>query len=129
MGCSRSFIPSHRLHHLIISIVFLLISSSSQLRFTAEGRTIFKLVGHSQAVEEEKEILRGQTGSSPPRCERRCSSCAQCEAIQVPTIPQIKTGSNNPSSTSTIAYSRGDDGSNYKPMSWKCKCGNSIFNP
>ncbi|CAI0464227.1 unnamed protein product [Linum tenue] len=23
----------------------------------------------------------------------------------------------------------GEDYSNYKPMSWKCKCGNSIFNP
>ncbi|CAI0464228.1 unnamed protein product [Linum tenue] len=34
------------------------------------------------------------------------------------------------SSRFSVAYtSRGEDYSNYKPMSWKCKCGNSIFNP
>uniref|UniRef100_A0A5B7BI60 Epidermal patterning factor-like protein n=1 Tax=Davidia involucrata TaxID=16924 RepID=A0A5B7BI60_DAVIN len=131
MGRSHNFICSHRLHHVTISIIFLLISSSIQLRYTAEGRTIFRHVGHSdsQTAEEEKVILRAQIGSRPPRCERRCSSCGHCEAIQVPTNPQMKTGSSNSSSTSTIAYSRGDDNSNYKPMSWKCKCGNSIFNP
>lgn len=81
--------------------------------------------------QEEKAMLRAQIGSRPPKCERRCSSCGPCEAIQVPTNPQTKFGGKNSSlSIPTIEYARGgDDSSNYKPMSWKCKCGNSIFNP
>ncbi|CAH9110760.1 unnamed protein product [Cuscuta epithymum] len=82
-------------------------------------------------------------GSRPPRCQRRCVSCQECEAIQVPTNPQnskhgIKTLISSSSSRAGAARaarttsSRGDDdsySSNYKPMSWKCKCGNVIFNP
>ncbi|XP_008237007.1 PREDICTED: EPIDERMAL PATTERNING FACTOR-like protein 2 [Prunus mume] len=123
------------LHHHTISLLFLLILSSAQLtqlRFMAEGRAIHNRVGISQAGNEEKKVIvRGQIGSRPPRCERRCSSCGHCEAIQVPANPQVKSGNKNSSSVaSTIAYARGDENSsNYKPMSWKCKCGNSIFNP
>ncbi|KAM0062862.1 putative EPIDERMAL PATTERNING FACTOR-like protein [Helianthus debilis subsp. tardiflorus] len=83
-------------------------------------------------VEVEKMILRGQIGSRPPRCERKCGSCGHCEAIQVPTTPQIKAaidGVKNPTVGATEAYARGDYSSNYKPMSWKCKCGSYIFNP
>lgn len=87
----------------------------------AAGRPIMKQIGYAKI------------GSKPPRCERRCNSCGHCEAIQVPTNPQYnKVGKNNNSPESTrIAYSRGggDDYSNYKPMSWKCKCGDLIFNP
>ncbi|KAK2981238.1 hypothetical protein RJ640_030627 [Escallonia rubra] len=98
------------------------------------GRTMVKVkpVAPSQAVVmEERMILRPQIGSRPPRCERRCGSCGHCQAIQVPTNPQTKAGSRNSTTVSTITYSTNTDGSysNYKPMSWKCKCGNFIFNP
>ncbi|CAK9180089.1 unnamed protein product [Ilex paraguariensis] len=95
----------------------------------AGGRTIVKPDSHSQTVNEEKAIVRPQIGSRPPRCEKRCSSCGHCEAIQIPTNPPKKSGNRNSSTVSTIAYAGGDDNSNYKPMSWKCKCGNFIFNP
>ncbi|KAH7847074.1 hypothetical protein Vadar_021530 [Vaccinium darrowii] len=100
----------------------------TQRRFIAEGRPISIPISNFQ---DEKAILRGQIGSRPPKCERRCSSCGPCEAIQVPTNPQTRFGGNNSSSSiPTFEYGRGGDGSsNYKPMSWKCKCGNSIFNP
>lgn len=82
-------------------------------------------------------------GSRPPRCERRCNSCGgePCKAVQVPIVPSNKKvrvrGHNHDrhfhfhatTPTLIIAYSRGDDISNYKPMCWKCKCGNFIFNP
>ncbi|KAL0431439.1 UNVERIFIED_CONTAM: EPIDERMAL PATTERNING FACTOR-like protein 2 [Sesamum radiatum] len=82
--------------------------------------------------EEDKAVLRAQIGSRPPRCDGRCSSCGHCEAIQVPTNPQTGSRAGSRSSSTAvpvIAYARGDDNSNYKPMSWKCKCGNLIFNP
>ncbi|KAL4582070.1 hypothetical protein LXL04_006608 [Taraxacum kok-saghyz] len=129
MGCGHN---PHLLHHLTISLLFLSIPFTTQLRSIAQGRMLVKQATHSQ-VEDEKTILRGQIGSRPPRCERRCGSCGHCEAIQVPTNPQIKTATNgvvnNPTVGVTIAYARGDYSSNYKPMSWKCKCGSFIFNP
>ncbi|KAB2617643.1 EPIDERMAL PATTERNING FACTOR-like protein 2 [Pyrus ussuriensis x Pyrus communis] len=124
-------------HFYSISLVFLLILCPTHFRFCtqmAESREIHNKVAISQTGNEESKVnLRGQVGSRPPRCERRCSSCGHCEAIQVPATPQAnaKPSSKNPSKVvSGIAYARGDENSsNYKPMSWKCKCGSYIFNP
>lgn len=81
--------------------------------------------------EDNKARVRAQIGSRPPKCEGMCSSCGPCEAIQVPNNFQAKPGKRNSSSVvSAIAYARGNEySSNYKPMSWKCKCGTIIFNP
>lgn len=73
-------------------------------------------------------------GSSPPRCERRCSSCKRCEAVQVPISPQQQRARwisrLFADATPRIVNSRGgDDISNYKPMTWKCKCGDLLFSP
>ena len=78
--------------------------------------------GHNNELVKES---KGQIGSRPPRCEGRCRSCGRCEAVQVPVIPQVK----NHGRTRDMPLSRSDDLSNYKPMSWKCKCGNYFFNP
>uniref|UniRef100_A0A7C8YPK5 Epidermal patterning factor-like protein n=1 Tax=Opuntia streptacantha TaxID=393608 RepID=A0A7C8YPK5_OPUST len=74
--------------------------------------------------EEEKVTMIGRMGSRPPRCDGKCRNCGHCEAIQVPT-----TNSVSPIMRSSVAYARGDGYSDYKPMSWKCKCGQSLFNP
>ncbi|KAL8034354.1 hypothetical protein ABFX02_12G023000 [Erythranthe guttata] len=134
-------------HFAISALLFLIFSTSSQFTLftTAQGRRISQITvdnHNSKAVNGEQEdkylpaaamILRAQIGSRPPRCERRCSNCGRCEAIQVPTNPQRKrtTSSRNiPAVVDSMAYARGGgDNSNYKPMSWKCKCGNLIFNP
>ncbi|KAL3526928.1 hypothetical protein ACH5RR_011584 [Cinchona calisaya] len=118
----RQSLKCSTLHHFSISLsIILLVLSSAHLRlFIAEGRPIARTIGNSKI------------GSRPPRCDRKCNSCGHCEAIQVPTNPQIRDGHKNTinsTTVSTISYSRGDDYSNYKPMSWKCKCGDRIFNP
>ncbi|PON71386.1 EPIDERMAL PATTERNING FACTOR-like protein [Trema orientale] len=134
----------------------------------AEGRAISMLIEAAQRgggyMEEESKVVRvvvgmrrgRQIGSRPPRCERRCSACGHCEAVQVPVAPLVlhhqndnrsrtrhdqndisrSRRRNRSSSISSkninnfnVAYSRGDDLSNYKPMSWKCKCGDFLFNP
>ncbi|CAI9766887.1 unnamed protein product [Fraxinus pennsylvanica] len=119
---NHNLISRLRLHHFAISLLILLISSSSHLGiFHAEGRILVQGANNHKTVkEDQKAILMSQIGSRPPQCEKRCSSCAHCEAIQVPT---------NSTTISGIAYNRGDDPPNYKSMSWKCKCGNQIFNP
>ncbi|KAK8919049.1 EPIDERMAL PATTERNING FACTOR-like protein 2 [Platanthera zijinensis] len=64
-------------------------------------------------------------GSRPPQCEKRCLDCVHCEAVQVPATPQQRRAAVR---QFKITNER-DDVSNYKPMDWKCKCGNFIFNP
>ncbi|KAK7251878.1 hypothetical protein RIF29_35464 [Crotalaria pallida] len=126
-------ICGQRLGFISISLLFLIISSWIQQGLVTEGNKYTKqfLSCLLNNVGEDKTILRAQIGSRPPRCERRCRACGHCEAIQVPTNPQMQNGKKINSSNvfSTIAYARGNDNSNYKPMSWKCKCGNLIFNP
>ncbi|KAK2426318.1 hypothetical protein P8452_41007 [Trifolium repens] len=117
-------------HHVItISLFFLIISSLPQKGLVAEGRKTLNQNGVHQTLGDNKVMVRKQIGSRPPRCETRCRFCGHCEAIQVPTNPRALNGKINTSTLSTIAYSRRQDNSNYKPMSWKCKCGNIIFNP
>ncbi|KAH9606159.1 hypothetical protein KSS87_023377, partial [Heliosperma pusillum] len=126
MGSSQNLVFPIKTRHLLISL--LLCFSSS---FFVQGRQI----SESNVVlkgQEEKVIERALIGSSPPRCEGRCRNCGHCEAIQVPIIPQQGFPRNHFIKSiprTQIAYSRGDSLSNYKPMSWKCKCGDTIFNP
>ncbi|KAF3323775.1 EPIDERMAL PATTERNING FACTOR-like protein 2 [Carex littledalei] len=65
-------------------------------------------------------------GSRPPRCEGRCISCGHCEAVQVPIAPQNKL---RRIFHGDQIFSRGDESTNYKPLNWKCKCGDVIINP
>ncbi|KAK7307703.1 hypothetical protein VNO77_41007 [Canavalia gladiata] len=129
MGRHHHFICSQTLGFISISLFFLIISTWTLPGFVTEGRNTPEKNGFYQTVHDDKAMVRAQIGSRPPRCERRCRSCGHCEAIQVPTNPQAQNGKINPSTLSAIAYAGGDGSSNYKPMSWKCKCGNLIFNP
>ncbi|KAK8692442.1 hypothetical protein V6N13_075901 [Hibiscus sabdariffa] len=165
MSSSTNYVCCHRNRQLIVSLLFLLVSSLTQVTFmAAEGRSLSRLLEVAQVsrskshfysclflniqsendriqqccvkqkgIEEEEKpfMMRTLIGSRPPRCERRCSSCPNCEAIQVPVTTLSKSRRTRQFSAAlfSISYSRGDDISNYKPMSWKCKCGNLIYNP
>lgn len=77
-----------------------------------------------QIRENDVLVTRKMIGSRPPRCERKCRNCGHCKAVQVPIAPFLKR-----SHKLYAANSRGDDLANYKPMCWKCQCGDSLFNP
>ncbi|WOG91535.1 hypothetical protein DCAR_0310784 [Daucus carota subsp. sativus] len=94
------------------SMMFLIFLSASSL-------TLLNLM----AQENESTVTRKMIGSRPPRCERKCRNCGHCKAVQVPIAPLRR------SHKLYTAFSRGDDLSDYKPMCWKCQCGNSFFNP
>ncbi|XP_051230495.1 EPIDERMAL PATTERNING FACTOR-like protein 2 [Lolium perenne] len=98
------------------------------------------------AFAEEKSIagIRGMIGSRPPSCAGRCRSCGHCEAVQVPISPQElrkkkkkKKELGLHGSRTSASYGAGgrampssyDDHSNYKPLSWRCKCGRLILSP
>ncbi|XP_020581705.1 EPIDERMAL PATTERNING FACTOR-like protein 2 isoform X2 [Phalaenopsis equestris] len=92
------------------------------------GRPLLKL---SEITREEKggeEIIDGSMiGSRPPLCVGICRACGRCEAVQVPAVPQQRNGGGRVSAAINVI--RGDYSSNYKPLSWKCKCGDLIVNP
>ncbi|GMI82739.1 hypothetical protein HRI_001943200 [Hibiscus trionum] len=132
MSSSTNYVCCHRNRHFIVSLLFLLVSSLTQVTFmAAEGRSLSRLLEKGIEEEEKPFMMRSLIGSRPPRCERRCSSCPNCEAIQVPVTTLSKSRRTLQFSAAffSISYSRGDDISNYKPMSWKCKCGDLIYNP
>ncbi|THU46815.1 hypothetical protein C4D60_Mb09t08870 [Musa balbisiana] len=64
-------------------------------------------------------------GSKPAKCEMKCTKCAHREVVRVPIVPVNRTETREcfRSTASGIDYS-----SNYKPMNWKCKCGDMILN-
>nr|XP_043617988.1 EPIDERMAL PATTERNING FACTOR-like protein 2 [Erigeron canadensis] len=110
-------------------LIFFLILASSHSRFMSQGGSSSKLIDNYTQMERRSLLI----GSRPPRCEKRyCRNCGHCEAVQVPIVPKkfIRITQQALSTTSkSLYYSRGDDISNYKPMCWKCKCGDLIFNP
>nr|XP_017241104.1 PREDICTED: EPIDERMAL PATTERNING FACTOR-like protein 2 [Daucus carota subsp. sativus] len=105
-------------------LIFLSASSLTLLNLMAQGRVIHNHIDLSQINgENESTVTRKMIGSRPPRCERKCRNCGHCKAVQVPIAPLRR------SHKLYTAFSRGDDLSDYKPMCWKCQCGNSFFNP
>jgi hypothetical protein len=67
-----------------------------------------------------------QIGSHPPSCQNKCNMCNPCDAVQMPT----------PQGHQSLAHFLPHGGAqfetqqtNYNPESWKCKCGDSFFNP
>ncbi|KAJ7965904.1 EPIDERMAL PATTERNING FACTOR-like protein 2 [Quillaja saponaria] len=133
MGSSQNCNCCQKYRHTVIYLLILFASTSSltQVRFFAEGRAISKVIEAAQKSMREQRVAavsRIQIGSRPPRCERRCSACEHCEAVQVPVAPQVHFDRRE-RDIPTIAYSGGNDYSNYKPISWKCKCGDLFFNP
>ncbi|KAK4434285.1 EPIDERMAL PATTERNING FACTOR-like protein 2 [Sesamum alatum] len=114
----------------LLAFAFLFLSASPSVPFLAQGRQLSKLSAATVKTRRNEEMravkMRLMIGSRPPRCEERCKSCGQCEAVQVPIAPTSKKTTHF---HANIAYSRGDDISSYKPMCWKCKCGDFFFNP
>ncbi|KAJ8500718.1 hypothetical protein OPV22_011270 [Ensete ventricosum] len=72
-------------------------------------------------------------GSTPPSCHNRCDLCNPCTAVQVPTLPVQSTPVRSrvrkvrPSDDDPFSY--GNQYSNYKPLGWRCSCGNRLYNP
>ncbi|KAL6880397.1 hypothetical protein ACP4OV_011962 [Aristida adscensionis] len=147
LQCSSA--PMPLLGPIFFSI--LLLTSSMEVAYSdATGRLPLRLqeeIASSKEEERGEEMEgRGLIGSRPPRCERVCISCAHCRAVQVPVVPQLDinprlhhnhnhraaTAQQQEDSTSISAamFSYRVNGiTNYKPLSWKCRCGGAILDP
>ncbi|OVA07949.1 hypothetical protein BVC80_8733g16 [Macleaya cordata] len=85
---------------------------------------------------------KSRLGSTPPSCNNRCNQCNPCMAIQVPTqtrdrvkpgfdrlVPLMNKEEKTESLPTTTTTTGKDQYTNYKPLGWKCRCGNLLFNP
>lgn len=71
-------------------------------------------------------------GSTPPSCHNKCNECHPCMAVQVPSMPGRASRLDSPSALPMRFFdssSQGNRYSFYKPLGWKCRCGNHFFNP
>ncbi|EXB67299.1 hypothetical protein L484_025781 [Morus notabilis] len=69
-----------------------------------------------ESTEEKRKMV---LGSRPPGCVNKCMNCRPCRATLV--IPSHQKRSFEISS-------HGEDDSYYL-LSWKCRCGNKLFQP
>ncbi|CAN6209261.1 unnamed protein product [Urochloa humidicola] len=138
LQCSSAHSP---LRPIFFSIL-LLLTSSMEVAYSDARRLPLRLIEIGASKGQEAEIRgemkgrRALIGSRPPRCERVCMSCGHCEAVQVPIVPQDHhlqiqkraAATNDAISAALFAY-RVNGITNYKPLSWKCRCGGTILDP
>ncbi|RAL47210.1 unnamed protein product [Cuscuta campestris] len=133
MAARHCMLSRHGNQRPLLFLLLFSVSIFTHHSFCAQGRVIL-LEKQPQTEHKEDTTSQGRRvliGSRPPRCESKCRNCGHCEAVQVPVVPNLK---HQPTIRSrdlprNVAYSREDYLSNYKPMCWKCKCGDLIFNP
>lgn len=134
-------IPSHELLFLIILLNLLFSSSCARttplsspevplisIHFFLFLSCCFFFVNSDEVLTFCKGMLmedKIRLGSIPPSCHNRCNACNPCTAIQVPTMPgqgdQLLRASSKEMPFSMY--------SNYKPLGWKCRCRDQLFNP
>ncbi|KAG5000853.1 hypothetical protein AAZX31_08G209300 [Glycine max] len=106
---------SYPLHGLKLPITVLFIFFLSFLPSKSGGSVMVEST--REGLEESKMVI----GSKPPACVNKCKSCRPCMAtLVVPNHQKRKKGFK--------VSSRGDDDTYYL-LSWKCKCGNKLFQP
>nr|GLL19065.1 hypothetical protein DM860_004741 [Ipomoea trifida] len=89
--------------------------------------THYPLHSTQDLVVEEKTRL----GSTPPSCHNKCNQCHPCMAVQVPTLPSHSGGGGGARDKPVDYFDLPGSNrySNYKPLGWKCRCGDHFYNP
>ncbi|XP_044969929.1 EPIDERMAL PATTERNING FACTOR-like protein 2 [Hordeum vulgare subsp. vulgare] len=128
--------------HMLLPLFFLsvlLLFPSMESAHSDARRLPLRLLEIGSSKEQEggargetmKMERRGLIGSRPPRCERVCMSCGHCEAVQVPIVPQDhkQRAGREHHDVASDTYRVNGGISDYKPLSWKCRCGGRIHDP
>ncbi|KAF1002726.1 hypothetical protein AG4045_019570 [Apium graveolens] len=79
----------------------------------------------NQMVQHKKKIL----GSRPPACVNKCLSCRPCMATLVMPPHHTKSKTATTTNFKTSKKYSGDEDDTYYLLSWKCKCGNKVYQP
>ncbi|KAL4039165.1 hypothetical protein IC575_002812 [Cucumis melo] len=70
-------------------------------------------------LEDQKMVI----GSRPPGCQNKCMNCRPCMAAAVVPVHRMKG-----KAFQSFSSSREEEDSYYL-LSWKCQCGNKIYQP
>ncbi|XP_044487703.1 EPIDERMAL PATTERNING FACTOR-like protein 8 [Mangifera indica] len=99
---------------LTVAFIFLLLAFLSL-------KSVSAVSGDGKSFSEMKKRL----GSRPPTCVHKCSNCRPCTATLVISHDDKK---GRPRSAPKSFHDLEDDESYYL-QTWKCKCGNKLFEP
>ncbi|XP_034696730.1 EPIDERMAL PATTERNING FACTOR-like protein 8 [Vitis riparia] len=102
----------HGLKAAVIAVI-LISFLTSLLPFKSAGSEVSS---YSESLQQRKKMV---LGSKPPRCVNKCLNCRPCMATLVIPPRQKKV---------VGASSHGED-DNYYLLSWKCRCGDKLFQP
>ncbi|GAA0155378.1 hypothetical protein LIER_13122 [Lithospermum erythrorhizon] len=77
---------------------------------------------------------KSRMGSTPPSCHNKCNNCHPCMVVQVPTMPGRGRVQPHAGRAMTLEYFDSSPSSttrysNYKPLGWKCRCDDHLYNP
>nr|GEX31056.1 epidermal patterning factor-like protein 8 [Tanacetum cinerariifolium] len=104
MAPARTYLLDLR---IVVTVILLLSFTVSHSISVDEGVT---------SVRQSKKML----GSRPPGCINKCVNCRPCQAtLVIPPHPKMIGNYRS--------QSHWED--NYYLLSWKCKCGDKIFQP
>ncbi|KAJ7951899.1 putative Epidermal patterning factor-like protein [Quillaja saponaria] len=105
---------SYSLHELTVSVTVAFIIFLPFLPTKSGGSLL--LVNRTASLEESKMVL----GSKPPACVNKCLNCRPCMVTLVIPTHQKK---------GFAASSSHREEDSYYLLSWKCRCGNRLFQP
>ncbi|OMO54338.1 hypothetical protein CCACVL1_27881 [Corchorus capsularis] len=114
MAPSSKTCPNNGLLKVAITVIFIFTAVLTFLPLSAVGTL------NSGESDERKMVL----GSKPPGCVNKCLSCRPCMATLV--IPSHQSWKKN---TFRSAKYNADKDDSYYLLSWKCKCGDKLFQP
>ncbi|KAL0319144.1 UNVERIFIED_CONTAM: EPIDERMAL PATTERNING FACTOR-like protein 2 [Sesamum angustifolium] len=81
--------------------------------------------GGIQTSHDNEQLRKMVLGSRPPACVNKCKSCKPCEATLV--IPPHQSSRIENANYQQLSSHREDD--SYYLLSWKCRCGNKLYQP
>ncbi|KAJ1429129.1 Epidermal patterning factor protein [Sesbania bispinosa] len=114
---------SYYLHALIVAITVVFIFFLSLLLPSKSGGSSSSSV-KVVMVERSEGSRKMVIGSKPPACVNKCMNCRPCMAtLVVPNHQKRKKAT-----FKKVVSSRGEDDTYYL-LSWKCRCGNKLYQP
>ncbi|KAJ0007364.1 hypothetical protein Pint_30115 [Pistacia integerrima] len=102
---------------LTVAFIFLLITFLSLKSVSAVS---------GEVPDDEKSLseIKKRLGSRPPTCVHKCSNCRPCSATLVVSHDDKKGRQRSAKSDHDL-----EDDESYYLQTWKCKCGNKLFEP
>ncbi|PQQ10334.1 EPIDERMAL PATTERNING FACTOR-like protein 8 [Prunus yedoensis var. nudiflora] len=114
--------PASRSYHVHGLKVAIITVASIFLLTILLPNTVDSLHSSNNSESDDDEFRQSKMvlGSRPPGCQNKCLNCRPCIATLVIPVHKTKRFS---------LSSHGEEDDSYYLLSWKCRCGNKLFQP